>query len=227
MTARGGLLAGWHRLGSVSAMDPLLSPEFLLTSAIVVLIPGTGVVYTVGMAMAHGRRTGFVAAVGCTLGIVPHLLATVLGLSALLNASAVAFQTLKYVGVAYLLYMAVQMWREAKPLDIGESADGPAPAGRIVWRGILLNLLNPKLTAFFFAFLPQFVPADATAPTAVTLGLAGAFMNMTLAVFVAYAWGAAAAREWFARRRRAAVFLQRGFAVAVAGLAARLAVQKA
>ncbi len=208
-------------------MDAILSPEFLLASLIVVLIPGTGVVYTIGMALAHGRRTGLIASVGCTLGIVPHLLAAVLGLSALLNASAVAFQTLKYAGVAYLLYMAVQMWREAAPLDVSASAAPPASAARIVWRGILLNLLNPKLTAFFFAFLPQFVPADAAAPTAVTLALAGVFMAMTLAVFVVYAWGAAAARGWFARRRQAAVVMQRGFAVAIAGLAARLAFARA
>lgn len=207
-------------------MTAILSPEFLLTSLIVVLIPGTGVVYTIGMAMAHGRRAGLIAAVGCTLGIVPHMLAAVLGLSALLNASAIAFQTVKYVGVAYLLFMAVQMWREAKPLDVSASADPRDSAARIVWRGILLNLLNPKLTAFFFAFLPQFVPADAASPTATSLALAGAFMAMTLAVFMVYVWGAAEARGWFARRRGAAVALQRGFAVAIAGLAARLAFER-
>ncbi|NTV40465.1 MAG: LysE family translocator [Demequinaceae bacterium] len=203
------------------------SPEFLITALIVVLIPGTGVVFTIGVAMAHGRRAGLVAAMGCTLGIVPHILAAVLGLSALLNASAVAFQTVKYVGVAYLLFMAVQMWREARPLDVTASGDTRDSAARIVWRGVLLNLLNPKLTAFFFAFLPQFVPTDAASPTAVSLALAGVFMAMTLAVFVLYAWGAAAARGWLARRRRAAVALQRGFAVAIAGLAARLAFQRA
>lgn len=208
-------------------MSVLLSPEFLITSLVVVLIPGTGVVFTIGMAMAHGRRAGLIASVGCTLGIVPHLLAAVLGLSALLNASAVAFQTLKYAGVAYLLYMAVQMWREASPLDVAASANPVGTPARIVWRGVLLNLLNPKLTAFFFAFLPQFVPADASSPLAVTLALAGVFMAMTLAVFVAYAWGAAAARGWFIRRRGAAVMLQRGFAVAIAGLAARLAFARA
>ncbi len=208
-------------------MTTLVSPEFLLTSLIVVLIPGTGVVYTVGMAMVQGRRAGLVASIGCTLGIVPHMLAAVLGLSALLNASAVAFQAVKYVGVAYLLFMAVQMWREAKPLDVVASGDPRDSVARIIWRGILLNLLNPKLTAFFFAFLPQFVPADAGSPTAVSLALAGVFMAMTLTVFVFYAWGAAAARGWFARRRRAAVALQRGFAVAIAGLAARLAFQRA
>jgi len=208
-------------------MNAILGPEFLLTSLIVVLIPGTGVVYTLGMAMAHGRRAGAIAAVGCTLGIVPHMLAAVFGLSALLNASAVAFQTVKYAGVAYLLFMAAQMWREAKPVDVSASADPSESAPRIVWRGILLNLLNPKLTAFFFAFLPQFVPAEATSPTAVSLALASVFMAMTLSVFVFYAWGAAAARGWFARRRGAAVALQRGFAVAIAGLAAKLAFQRA
>jgi threonine/homoserine/homoserine lactone efflux protein len=208
-------------------MSALLSPEFLLTSLIVVLIPGTGVVYTLGLALGHGRRAGIIASVGCTLGIVPHLLAAVFGLSALLNASALAFQALKYAGVAYLLYMAWSLWREASPLDLSAGEQPRESAARIVLRGVLLNLLNPKLTAFFFAFLPQFVPTDAVSPTAVTLALAAVFMAMTLVVFVAYALAAAATRAWLARRRSAMVVLQRGFAVAIAGLAARLAFQRA
>jgi len=213
-------------------MTAILSPAFLLTSLIVVLVPGTGVVYTIGLAMANGRRSGMIAAAGCTLGIVPHMLAAILGLSAVLNASAVAFQTVKYVGVAYLLFMALQMWRDAKLLGVATSGEPTTSAQALRWqsiirRGVLLNLLNPKLTAFFFAFLPQFVPADAASPTATSLALAGVFMAMTLAVFALYAWGAAAARGWFARRRRAAIALQRGFALAIAGLAARLAFERA
>jgi threonine/homoserine/homoserine lactone efflux protein len=184
-------------------------------------------VYTLGLALGHGRREGIIASVGCTLGIVPHLLAAVFGLSALLNASALAFQALKYAGVAYLLNMAWSLWRDASPLDVSASAQPPESAARIVRRGVLLNLLNPKLTAFFFAFLPQFVPTDAVSPTAVTLALAGVFMAMTLAVFVAYALAAAAARAWLTRRRSAMVVLRRGFAVAIAGLAAKLALQRA
>ena len=208
-------------------MSALLSPEFLLTSLIFVLVPGTLVVYTVGQALTHGRRAGVVASVGCTFGILPHLLAAVFGLSALLNASAVAFQTLKYAGVAYLLYMAWSLWREARPLDVSAGAQPRESAARIVLRGVLLNLLNPKLTAFFFAFLPQFIPTDAVSPTAVTLALATVFMAMTFVVFVVYALAAAAGRGWLARRRSAVVVLQRGFAVAIAGLAAKLAFQRA
>src|SRR3982750_4989288 len=94
----------------------MLSTEFLVTSLIVVLIPGTGVVFTVSTGLTQGRRASFFASVGCTLGIVPHLLATVLGLAAVMHTSALAFQLLKYAGVAYLLCLAVITWRDRSPL---------------------------------------------------------------------------------------------------------------
>src|SRR5262249_16472098 len=154
--------------------------EFLVTSLIVVLIPGTGVVFTVSTGLLQGRKASLFAALGCTAGIVPHLVATVLGLAALMHTSALAFQLLKYAGVAYLLYLAYATWKDKAAFRI-EAAASRASAGSLVVKAILLNLLNPKLTIFFLAFLPQFVDHNAS-PLPQLLLLSGVFMAMTLAV---------------------------------------------
>ncbi|CAM5283678.1 tRNA-dihydrouridine synthase B [Streptomyces griseomycini] len=133
-----------------------MSIAFLLTTLVVVATPGTGVVYTLAAALSRGRRASVVAAFGCTLGTVPHMLATVTGVAALLHASATAFQVLKYAGVAYLLYMAWATIRDKEPITVDEPA-APVPTGRVIVRGVLINILNPKLTLFFFAFLGLFV----------------------------------------------------------------------
>ena len=143
----------------------MVSIEFLVTSFIVVLIPGTGVVYTVSTGLVQGRRASIYAALGCTAGIIPHLLATVFGLAALLHASALAFQALKYAGVAYLFYVAVATWRDRSAFAVDGRALARPPAD-LVFKALLLNILNPKLTIFFLAFLPQFFPADAAQPLA-------------------------------------------------------------
>ncbi|HZT47360.1 MAG TPA: LysE family transporter, partial [Hyphomicrobiaceae bacterium] len=93
-----------------------MSIEFLVTSFIVVVSPGIGVLFTMGAGLSRGWRAGVVAAFGCTLGIVPHMAAAIMGLAALLHTSAVAFQVLKYLGVAYLLYMAWSTLRESGAL---------------------------------------------------------------------------------------------------------------
>src|SRR4051794_25653214 len=163
-----------------------MSPEFLLTTLIVVVTPGTGVLYTLAAGLSRGARASVIAAVGCTLGIVPHVLAAVTGLAALLHASAVAFDVIKYLGVAYLIYMAVAMWRDSGALTVAGTAASPQSAARVIASGILINILNPKLTIFFFAFLPQFVRAGDPNGLAQMLGLSGVFMLVTLVVFVLY-----------------------------------------
>src|SRR5215203_891464 len=130
-----------------------MSVEFLLTSRAVVLIPGTGVIYTVSSSIGGGRRRGLFAAIGCTLGIVPHMLAAMLGLSGIMQAGSAVFEVVRWAGVAYLLFMGVTMIREAGELSLDDADAGTDPAGPVVRRGILLNILNPKLTLFFFAFL--------------------------------------------------------------------------
>ena len=140
-----------------------MSVEFLVTSFIIIVSPGTGVLYTLAIGLSRGSRASVVAAFGCTLGIVPHMAAAILGLAALLHTSALAFQTFKYVGVAYLLYMAWQALRERGTLKV-EKEVGARSAAQLTVTAILINILNPKLSIFFLAFLPQFISVDESAP---------------------------------------------------------------
>lgn len=202
-----------------------MSVEFLLTALVVVVMPGTGVLYTLAVGLGRGFRAAVIAAVGCTLGIVPHVVASVVGLAALLHASATAYQAVKFAGVAYLLFMALSMLREGGALTVRE-ARAPVRAGRLIRDGILLNVLNPKLSLFFLAFLPQFVPGDAARPTAAMLVLAAVFMAMTFAVFVVYGATAAAARDHVIERPAVMVWLKRTFAGAFGLLGLRLALSE-
>jgi threonine/homoserine/homoserine lactone efflux protein len=196
---------------------------FLLTSLIVVATPGTGALYTVATGLSHGTRASLVAAVGCTLGIVPHMLAAVTGLAAILHSSAIAFQTLKYLGVAYLLYLAWITWRDDSELVASTgSTESPGPL-RIIWTAIAVNVLNPKLTLFFFAFLPQFVDSARPAFTQM-LSLSAVFMGLTLGVFTLYGTFAAAVRTHVIRRPRVVTWMRRTFAATYVALAARMAV---
>jgi threonine/homoserine/homoserine lactone efflux protein len=196
--------------------------DFLLTSLIVVAAPGTGVLYTMAAGLARGRRASVVAAFGCTLGIVPHMAAAITGLAALLHTSALAFQTLKYLGVAYLLIMAWTTLQERGPLRV-ETETGSRPAARVIAAAVLINLLNPKLSIFFFAFLPQFVSANELHPLARMLELSAVFMLLTFAVFVGYGVFAAALRNHVIARPRVLTWMRRTFAGAFVALGARLA----
>ncbi|PIT79085.1 LysE family translocator [Limnohabitans sp. JirII-31] len=200
----------------------MLTTEFLITSLIVVLIPGTGVVFTVSTGLSQGRRASVLASLGCTLGIVPHLLATVLGLAAVMHTSALAFQLLKYAGVAYLFYLAVVTWRDQSAFTVQPiRADGGALG--LVTKAFLLNILNPKLTIFFLAFLPQFIQPDGVAPLLQLMGLSGVFMVMTFGVFVVYGLLAHAFRKSVIEFPRVQAYLRRTFAAAFAGLGTQLA----
>ena len=203
----------------------MITIEFLLTSLIVVLIPGTGVVFTVSTGLVQGRRASVFAAIGCTAGIVPHLLATVLGLAAIMHTSAVAFQALKIAGVAYLLYLAFATWRNKSAFALAGPSSSSSGIALVV-RALLLNILNPKLTIFFLAFLPQFVEPGASSPLAQLLLLSGVFMAMTFAVFVVYGGLAHACRKAVIESPRVQSWLRRGFAAAFAGLAANLALSE-
>jgi threonine/homoserine/homoserine lactone efflux protein len=199
-----------------------MSVEFLLTTLIIVATPGTGVLYTLSAGLSRGARASIIAAVGCTLGIVPHMVAAITGLAALLHTSALAFQTLKYLGVLYLLYMAWGTLREKGALEVDEQST-PRSATRVIVSAILINILNPKLTIFFFAFLPQFVPANETNGLAHMLELSAAFMLATLVIFAIYGVFAAAVRQQVISRPRVMTWMRRVFAGAFVALGARLA----
>ena len=200
-----------------------MSLAFLLTTLVVVATPGTGAVYTLAAGLSRGRRASVVAAVGCTLGIVPHMVATVTGVAALLHASATAFQVLKYAGVAYLLYMAWATVRDKEALTLDDGDTAPVSAGRVILRGVLINLLNPKLTIFFFAFLPQFVSPDEPHSVVRMLALGGVFMLVTFVVFAAYGVLAASVRSHVTSRPRVMTWLRRSFAGSFVALGAKLA----
>jgi threonine/homoserine/homoserine lactone efflux protein len=199
-----------------------MSIEFFLTSFVVILLPGTGVIYTLAFGLGQGLRASVVAAFGCTLGIVWHIVASIAGLAALMHVSALAFQTVKYLGVLYLFYMAWSILREGGALDVSEDRRETS-AWLIIRNAILLNLLNPKLSLFFLAFLPQFVPAGTAHPTPVLLGLALTFMLMTFVVFVGYGACAAYARDYVISRPSVMLWLRRSFAGAFGFLGLRLA----
>ena len=199
-----------------------MSTEFLLTSLIVVATPGTGVLYTMAAGLSRGARASVVAAVGCTLGIIPHMVAAIIGLAALLHTSATAFQILKYLGVAYLLYMAWSTGRNKGALAV-EKDTAPRSAKKVIASGILINILNPKLTIFFFAFLPQFVSAKEPSAFLRMVELSGVFMLLTFVVFVGYGNFAAVIRSHVMSRPQVLTWMRRVFAGAFVALGARLA----
>lgn len=203
----------------------MFEPEFLLTSLIVVLIPGTGAVYTITIGITRKWRASLVAAIGCTLGIVPHLLASILGLSAILNMSAQVFSILKLVGSAYLLYLAWNMWHEARALDLNKNSAETSVA-QIIVKAITINLLNPKLTIFFFAFLPLFVSKNASSPTLEMILLSLVFMAITLLVFALYGVLSSGISAYLMKSSKAMKHIQQAFAVTLAGFAVQLAVSE-
>lgn len=199
-----------------------MSIAFLLTSLIVVASPGTGVLYTLAVALTRGSRASIAAAFGCTLGIIPAMLAAMLGLAAVMHTSALAFSAVKWLGVIYLLYMSWQTLRETGALAVDGRPDARS-SRQVIATGFLINILNPKLSIFFLAFLPQFIAADEGHPLTRMLELSGVFMAMTFAVFVLYGLFAASVRDRIVTRPRVMTWLRRALAGGFAVLGARLA----
>lgn len=199
-----------------------MSIAFLVTTLVVVATPGTGAVYSIAAGLSRGTKAGIIAAFGCTLGVIPHMVAAITGLAAILNASAIAFQAIKWLGVAYLLYLAWQTFRDKSMIDVDEHA-APVSFWRVIRTAVLINLLNPKLTIFFFAFLPQFVPAGEVDGTWHMIGLSVVFMALTFVVFTLYGVFAATMRNQVITRPKVVTWLRRTFAATYVLLAGRLA----
>lgn len=199
-----------------------MTTEFLITASIVCLLPGTGVLYTLAIGLGRGFGASVAAAFGCTLGIIPAALASIVGLAAIFHTSALAFQLLKYLGVAYLLYMAWTMLRSGGTMSL-EANRAPVSTAKIAISGALINVLNPKLSLFFLAFLPQFVPVDAPHATTTMLLHAGVFMAITFVTFIGYGACAALAREYVISRPDVLKWIRRSFAATFAVLGLRLA----
>ena len=200
----------------------MISIEFLLTSLVVVLIPGTGVLYTVATGLLVGKRASLFAAIGCTLGIIPALLASGLGLAAVFHTSALAFQVVKYVGAVYLLYLAWQMWRSSGPLSVSNTSS-PMNASSVILKGFLINILNPKLSIFFLAFLPQFIPSATESVLMSMMALGLVFMLMTFAVFVVYGILSSQVSHFIVTSEKVSTVMQKVFATSFAALGLKLA----
>ena len=203
----------------------MFKPEFLLASLVVVMIPGTGVVYTITTGLTLKWRASIAAAIGCTLGIVPHILASILGLSAIMNMSAQFFSVLKWVGALYLLYLAWNMWREAGTLEINKKS-AETSFIKIIMKAIAINLLNPKLTIFFFAFLPLFVSQNSPSPTLEMILLSAVFMGITFIVFALYGILASGISAYLMNSLKAVKRLQQAFALILAWFAVKLALSE-
>jgi threonine/homoserine/homoserine lactone efflux protein len=204
----------------------MLSAQFFLTAFVVVIAPGTGVIYTLAVGLGRGRAASAWAALGCTFGILPHLLAATLGLAAVLHTSAVLFNVVKFAGVAYLLYLAWSALRSGGALRV-EPRTRVEPGFAVARRGALINILNPKLSIFFLSLLTPFLSGDPDTVTEETLILGGGFMAMTFAVFLVYGAFAAAARDWILGSARVMAWLNRSFAAIFVLLAGRLALERA
>jgi threonine/homoserine/homoserine lactone efflux protein len=203
----------------------MIKPDFLLASLVVVLIPGTGVVYTITTGLTLKWRASLAAAIGCTLGIVPHIVASILGLSAIMNMSAQVFSILKWAGALYLLYLAWNMWREAGTLDLNQKSPETSFT-KIIMKAIAINLLNPKLTIFFFAFLPLFVSKNSASPTLEMMLLSTVFMGITLIVFALYGILASGISTYLMNSSKAVKRLQQAFAIILGWFAVKLALSE-
>lgn len=199
--------------------------EFILTSLIVVLAPGTGVIYTVSTGLSSDWKASIAAAVGCTAGIIPHITACILGLSAIMDMSARTFHIIKMAGSIYLLYLAWSMWKGSNSLSF-EKKEVKGKTGAIILKGFLINILNPKLTIFFFAFLPVFIVPDAAPAARQLIILSLAFMAMTLVVFIGYGLLAGAVSSFLIKSRKSAAGIQKCFALVFAATALKLAASR-
>lgn len=197
--------------------------SFLMTSIVITATPGAGALFTIAAGISRGARAGMIAAIGCTLGIVPHLVLALTGVAVVVSTNRALFEALRWLGVGYMLSLAWGMWRDERGFAAGEGSVQPR-ATRVIREAVLVNLLNPKLTIFFFVFLPMFVGGSASAAPLQLAGLGAAFMVITLVIFGVYGVAAARLGRFVTARPRINRLLGRGFAVTFVVLAGLLAI---
>jgi threonine/homoserine/homoserine lactone efflux protein len=203
--------------------DPRLLAVFALATFVLTVVPGPGVLYVVGRSLGGGRRSGFASMLGIETGEAVYIAGAALGITALLAASPVALSVLRYGGAAYLVLLGIRAWRlHGHDEDLVRE-----PSSRRHWgaygRGLVVQLLNPKVAVFFLAYFPQFIRSgEPVAPQVLLLGaiyLAIAVVTDTCYVLLA-AWLAdRLARSERARRRRARISALTYFALAAVALA--------
>jgi threonine/homoserine/homoserine lactone efflux protein len=201
---------------------------FVTGGAVLLLIPGPAVMYVVSRSIGHGRAAGLISVMGIVVGTLLHVVAATLGLSALLASSALAFQFVKYLGAAYLIYLGIRtLLRDESQLM--EAANGERRLVHIFAQGVLVNLLNPKTALFFLAFLPQFVDPSLGHPTVQIFQLGVLFALMGWCSDSVWALLAGTVAEHFranARLRRAQCNVSGGALIAL-GLASAFSGSKA
>lgn len=162
------------------SFDPAVLAAFIVAGVLLNLTPGADFVFVTASGIAGGPKAGIAAAVGINLGIVIHVIMAAAGVSALLLAYPAAYDAIRYIGAAYLLYLAVQMWRREDALAQG---GGAVSMRRAVWRGFVTNVFNPKTALFIFAFIPQFADPE-IGPVWLQILLLGAIFQVNGFIFV-------------------------------------------
>lgn len=207
--------------------DTATALSFFAAALLLALSPGPDNLFVLMQTAAGGRRTGFAVIAGLMLGVLLHTLAVALGLAAVLAASATAFTALRWLGAAYLLYLAWGAWHAPAALQAHTgTAAAATPLPRLVLRGLVMNLTNPKVLLFFLAFLPQFVRPEQGPVATQIMWLGLLFVLAATLVFGAVALAADALRARLAQSARAQRGLNRAAALVFAGLAARLLLAK-
>ena len=198
---------------------------FFSVAVLLALAPGPDNLFVLMQSATGGRRTGFAVLSGLMIGVMLHTLAVALGLAAVFAASTTAFTLLKLAGAAYLLYLAGGAWRAPVMLAAGSSPApaAPKPWSRLMLRGVVMNLTNPKVVLFFLALLPQFVQPERGSVAAQIVVLGGLFIVAATLVFGAVVLAADALRARLGGSARAQRLLNRAASLVFAGLALRLA----
>jgi threonine/homoserine/homoserine lactone efflux protein len=182
--------------------DPGQLAVFVVASVVLLVIPGPAVIYIVTRSATHGRSAGLASMAGVHAGTFVHVIGAVVGISALLVASATLYSTVKLAGAVYLIYLGVRALL-ARSTPLAEGAPRPAPVRRLVTDGFIVGALNPKPAIFFLAFLPQFVDPSAGPAWSQSLALGTLFIALAVVSDGAYALLAAHAAGWFRAQGRA------------------------
>ncbi len=167
---------------------------FIVTSIAVILMPGPAMLFVISNGLTRGPKASIAAAFGTTTGVCFHLMCAAFGLAIILKTSVIAFTVVKFAGAAYLIYLAIKILLSNEQI-VNDLSNGEKTANSIFWRGIFINILNPKLSIFFLAYLPQFIDSNLTSVTSQTLILGAIFMAMTIFIFICYGMFASLLRQ--------------------------------
>jgi threonine/homoserine/homoserine lactone efflux protein len=202
---------------------------FVVSGLVLNITPGPDTAYIVGRSAQFGWRGGAAAALGISAGCLVHVLACAVGLSALLAASATAFNLVKWAGAAYLCFIGIKMLfaRADKPVEAPSRNDGAMSPPKVFWQGALTNVLNPKVALFFLAFLPQFVDASAPHKALAFLALGLTFICTGTVWCLGVAAFSAKTASSFRRSGRTMLWINRALGAMFVGLGARLALLQA